>query len=97
MSVSFSTEDYWRSIILYGLNVATYKIALARCLHSFVQSGTTTVSYDELANEFFDQYSSRLTNGMPQLDNPARQTKMEYVVNLFNLGRVDRNEAIEFT
>ncbi|UZJ78758.1 PQQ-binding-like beta-propeller repeat protein [Fictibacillus sp. KU28468] len=26
----FSKEDYWRTIILYGLNQATYKIALGQ-------------------------------------------------------------------
>lgn len=36
MDDKFSIEDYWRAVILYGLNVATYKIALAKCLHTFV-------------------------------------------------------------
>ena len=30
----FNDDDYWRSIILYGLNQATYKIALGKTLVS---------------------------------------------------------------
>jgi len=32
MNVKFGNVDYWKAIILYGLNVATYKIALGKTL-----------------------------------------------------------------
>jgi len=39
MNDAFSTEDYWKALILYGLNQATYKIALGKTLRpSFPQS-----------------------------------------------------------
>ena len=28
----FNPDDYWKAIILYGLNAATYKMALAKCI-----------------------------------------------------------------
>ncbi|NTW70684.1 MAG: HNH endonuclease [Eubacteriaceae bacterium] len=96
MSNKFNIDDYWRAIILYGLNTATYKIALAKCLHNFTLKGKDTVSMHELATEFFNAYKVRLTNNMPQLDNPARQTKMEYIINLYNLGKVSEAAAIEY-
>ena len=37
-------KDYWRMLTLYGLNTATYKIALGRCLWTFAESGMTEVS-----------------------------------------------------
>jgi hypothetical protein len=50
----------------------------------------------ELAAEFFRQYLGRLQNGMPQLDNVARQTKMETIIARFNLGVVTESEAVNY-
>lgn len=44
-----SLESYWRSIILFGRNVATYKFALAESLLSLAKSGKTVITLDELA------------------------------------------------
>jgi hypothetical protein len=37
----FSAEDYWRAIILYGLNQATYKIALGKSLIALCEKEKT--------------------------------------------------------
>jgi hypothetical protein len=50
----FNKEDFWRAVILYGLNQATYKIALGQCLINFVEKDKTTVTMHELAVDFFD-------------------------------------------
>ena len=44
-----SLENYWRSIILFGRNVATYKFALAKALYDLKDSGTTIITLDKLA------------------------------------------------
>jgi len=88
-------SEFWRAIILFGLNTATYKIALAQCLIQFVSREKTSVSMQELAEAFFDLYTSRLQNGKPQLLLPHRQTVMERIIALHTLGRLDRMEAIE--
>lgn len=88
--------DYWRAIVLYGLNVATYKIALARCLHGFVADGKTRVTMHELAAAFFALYLDRLRKGMPQLSNPSRLTRMETIVSRYRLGQVSESQAIDF-
>ncbi|NCC82265.1 MAG: HNH endonuclease [Clostridia bacterium] len=96
MSEEFDSKDYWRSIILYGLNTATYKIALAKCLYNFTKEEKTIVSMHDLSVEFFKEFKIRLENGMPQLYIPGRQTKMENIVQRFNLGLVSEEEAISF-
>ena len=45
-------DAYWRSIILFGDNVASYKFALAQSLLELAATGQTTVRLDELAIPF---------------------------------------------
>jgi 5-methylcytosine-specific restriction endonuclease McrA len=51
---------------------------------------------NQLSQEFYRQFQERLQNGMPQLSNPARQTKMEFIVNLHRVGKVTEDEAIDY-
>jgi hypothetical protein len=60
-----NATDYWRSIILYGRNVATYKIALGQVLLGAAARGKSTISFPELAADFFRAYRERLGNGRP--------------------------------
>ena len=70
--IKFNTEDYWKAIILYGLNASTYKIALGKTLINFAKNKTNTVSWEELSKGFLNQYLLSLNqdNPMPQLSNP---------------------------
>jgi len=45
-------ENYWRSIILFGRNVASYKFALGKSLLELSQQGKETVTLEELAEPF---------------------------------------------
>ena len=91
----FESKDYWRALILYGQQVATYKIALGQCLAGFVAMNKSQVTMPELAESFFDVYRQRLLDGKPQLQNPARVTVMEKVVMQYNAAQLTRTEAIE--
>jgi hypothetical protein len=91
----FTTNEYWRALILYGLNTATYKIALGQTLAQFVQQGKTSITQLELAEAFFDLYRLRLQNGKPQLVLAHRQTVMERIVTSYNLGQLTSTQAIE--
>jgi hypothetical protein len=91
----FQPRDLWRSIILYGRNTATYKIALGRCLADFAEQGKSQIRMSELAEAFFEVYLDRLKEGKPQLFQPGRQTVMEQIVALHNLGKLDKGAAIE--
>jgi 5-methylcytosine-specific restriction endonuclease McrA len=95
MPATPAPADYWRAIILYGLNTATYKPALGQTLLSFAQQGKTTVTMPELAEAFFDLYHARLQTGKPQLAQPNRLTVMERIVAAHNAGRLTRAAAID--
>ena len=91
----FSNEDIWKGIILFGLNTATYKMALAKNLMDFSRQGKDTVYWYEIAESFLDQYIHRLdSSAMPQQGNPHRLTVMERVVRELQLGKISRGEAI---
>lgn len=47
-----SLESYWRSVVLFGRNVASYKFALAESLLEIAPTGKTTVDLEELAVPF---------------------------------------------
>jgi hypothetical protein len=93
----FSNADCWRALVLYGLNTATYKIALAKTLLGFTEANQVTVSWPELSKQFFEEYLSRLqTNGsMPQGGLPSRRTKMERIVAEHRLGKLTKEQAID--
>ncbi len=95
--IDFSTKDYWKALILYGLNQATYKIALGKTLLSLANSGHTTVSWEVLSREFFLQYQQRLSQDspMPQQATPTRQTVMERIVALYQVGNFSLEEAVQ--
>lgn len=94
MHGEFSDKDFWRAIILYGLNTATYKMALGQCLADLVKEGRTRIPIDDLALEFFDLYTRRLENGKPQLVTPGRFSIMEQVVEFNSLGRISKDEIV---
>ena len=89
-------QDYWKALILYGLNQATYKIALGKSLLSLAGQGHATVPWDVLSHEFLHQYLHRLTAGdaMPQQSNPARRTKMERIVTAVRAGKLSLDQAV---
>jgi hypothetical protein len=94
--VQFSNSDYWKAIVLYGLNNATYKIALASCLLDFAKDEKTRVEWLELSASFYEKYQARLSsNPMPQQSNPGRMTKLERFFNGEKIGKLTHQEAIE--
>ena len=61
-----SLESYWRSIILFGRNVATYKFALAESLLELARQGKTEVTLQELAVP----YAKHLCRHQQQSEQP---------------------------
>lgn len=96
MTDNFSDADYWRGIILFGLNAATYKIALAKTLLHFSQNDQQRVFWDELSEVYLDQYMDRLADDpKPQQSNPTRLTVMERIIADMRLGKLNRSQAVE--
>ena len=92
----FTDQDSWKALILYGLNQATYKIALGKTLLSLSDQGYTSVPWDVLSHEFLQQYLQRLTPGeaMPQQSNPTRRTKMERIVAELQADKLTLDQAV---
>lgn len=61
-----SLESYWRAIILFGRNVASYKFALAKSILEIVPSGKTEISLEELAKPFSKHICKHLMNAPKQ-------------------------------
>jgi hypothetical protein len=93
----FSAQDHWKAVTLYGLNTATYKIALAKSLLHFCQRGLTRVSWDDLSAQFFNEYLQRLESDspMPQMGQPGRLTEMEKIIAAYKTSAIDQGAAIE--
>ncbi len=96
MPEQFSARDHWKALILFGLNTATYKIALGKTLLDFAHSGQSTVTWDELSKAFLDHYIARLSveSPMPQMSYEGRITVMERVVAKYKADVIDYDTAI---
>ena len=93
--MKFEHLDYWKAITLYGLNVATYKPALATCILKEAKKGTSVLKWEDLSSNFLNEYISRLKNNkMPQQTNPGRQTKLERIIRQLELGTIDFGQAV---
>jgi len=96
---TFTNRDYWKAIVLYGLNNATYKIALAKTLLELAKGGSTHVGQNVLSEEFLRQYKDRLNQetAMPQQKHKERRTVMEQIVMRINNGSLTMTKAVEET
>lgn len=68
-----SIESYWRSIILFGRNVASYKFALAASLLEIVPTGKTIVTLDDLSEPFSRHLCEHLLNAPKQSTSQTSQ------------------------
>ena len=68
-----SLESYWRSIILFGRNVASYKFALAKALLEIAPTGKTVVTLEELADPFSRHICEHIAIAPRQATSPNSQ------------------------
>ena len=68
-----SLESYWRSIILFGRNVASYKFALAESLLELAPIGKTIITLDELAVPFSKYLCQHIENSPKQATSQKSQ------------------------
>ena len=83
----------WRNIVLYGRNVTTYKIALARTIAAAVAAGQTRLTRADLAASFLTQYRDRLATGMPQGVLAAKPAVMETIAKDLAAGTISEERA----
>lgn len=87
--------DYWRAVILYGANSATYKLALATVLIDLAREGLSEISKQDLARHFFHAYRERVAGGQPQQSIPGRRTLLERVAEEHKTGLLTEAQAVD--
>lgn len=62
-----SLENYWRAIILFGRNVASYKFALAKSLYELDKVSNDLITLEELAEPFSRHLCEHLLHSPKQI------------------------------
>jgi len=88
-------ENYWRGVILFGRNVASYKFALAHALYEVDKTGSDLITLDELAVPF----SRHLCEHLKQAPKQITSSKSQYLDTCvgFNQGEVSQSQLIDST
>lgn len=90
-----SIENYWRSIILFGRNVASYKFALAKAITSLNAHNNDLITLDELAAPFALNICQHLKNSDKQ--STSSSSKFLDACRSFNEGRIGIDSLISST
>ncbi|MCW7553915.1 HNH endonuclease [Endozoicomonas gorgoniicola] len=88
-------ENYWRGIILFGKNVASYKFALAKSLHQLASSNHHTVTLEQLAVPFSRHICQHLETAEKQ--TTSRSSRFLDVCTAFNRGEIDHDKLVSQT
>jgi hypothetical protein len=95
LSLNPSREDYWRSVVLFGLNSASFKFALAKSLLEFAPSTQSFVRLDELAVPFIKHLAEHLKISDKQ--GTSRSSGFLNSVRRFKSGEIDLNAVGKIT
>lgn len=88
-------ENYWRGVILFGRNVASYKFALAHALYDVDKSGSDLVTLEDLAIPFGRHLCQHLLHAPKQITSRGSQY-LEACVQ-FNNGEISQDKLTETT
>ncbi|MGN0162860.1 MAG: HNH endonuclease domain-containing protein [Candidatus Ornithomonoglobus sp.] len=88
-------ENYWRSVILFGRNVASYKFALGKSLLDLVEQGKSQVSLEELSLPF----SKHICEHLQICDKQATSRSSTFLdaCRNYNSNNIDLSELISIT
>ena len=90
-----TVENYWRAIILFGRNAASYKFALAKAMYEFKDSPTDLISLERLAEPFSRHLCDHLKHSPKQVTSPSH-TFID-ACNQYNLHQLSQDELIATT
>lgn len=95
VSAASPETDEWRSIILFGRNVATYKFALGKSLIELGWQGREAVSLEELAVPF----ASHLCDHLNEVDTQGAFERSRFLdaSRFYNAGEIDHDELTTAT
>lgn len=88
-------ENYWRSIILFGRNVASYKFALGKSLLELAQQGVEIVTLDQLAEPFSRNICEHLQ--LADKQGTSKSSQFLETCRKFNAGEIKREELLDAT
>lgn len=88
-------ENFWRSIILFGRNVACYKFALAKSLLHFSKQDADFISLEELAKPFSKHIIEHLSHCPKQITNNS--SKFLKSCEDYSKGELSNDEMISRT
>ena len=88
-------ENYWRSIILFGRNVASYKFALGKTLLELSQQGKEVISLEKLSEPF----SRHICEHLQIADKQATSKSSRFldVCRKHNAGEIKQEELVDTT
>ena len=95
LQYSPTLDNYWRSIILFGRNVASYKFALGKSLLEFKGRGNDLITLDELAEPFARNMCEHLVSSPKQATSPS--SKFLSACKAYNDGEISKTNLIEST
>ena len=90
-----SLESYWRSIILFGRNVASYKFALAKSLLEIIPTGQTHISLEKLAVPYSKYLCEHIASSPRQVVSQSSQ--FLDACKSFNSGSISQERLIDIT
>jgi hypothetical protein len=90
-----SLEDYWRGIILFGRNVATYKFALGKSLLELKRPAGNLIKLEELAEPFSRHLAEHLKHADKQITSSS--SKFIEACKQFNAGQLSQQRLVDQT
>jgi hypothetical protein len=83
-------ENYWRAVILFGRNVASYKFALGHSLLELASQGKEVITLEELS----DPFSRHICDHLKIADKQGTSKSSQFldVCRKFNAGEVKKEE-----
>jgi hypothetical protein len=90
-----SLESYWRSVILFGQNVASYKFSLAKSLLEISPNANTFISLEDLSEPF----SGHILEHLKRRDKQITSKSSTFIdaCRKYNEGSLDKDELIRST
>ena len=93
--IPLSDKDYFRAVILYGANVASYKFALAESIIGIAAEGKDFATLTNLALPFSDALCRHLE--IQDKQTTSRTSRFLDMLRGFNRGEIDIDEKIDST
>ena len=90
-----SLQSYWRSIVLYGKNVASYKFALAKSLLDLKGQSNDLIKLEDLAIPFSKHLCDHLKHNDKQATSPS--SNFLNTCRKFNSNEISLDELIQTT